>query len=60
MRYVILTSTGTGSLIGLLALYRLALRMANFSVGGDLPPIFCLYVGTCLRDQTREIWSEQE
>lgn len=60
MCYVILTSTGTGSLIGLLALYRLALRMANFSVGGDFPAIFCLYVGTCLRDRKREIGSEQE
>ncbi|KAG9343937.1 hypothetical protein JZ751_013325 [Albula glossodonta] len=28
---------------------RLALRMANFSVGGDFPAIFCLKVGTCLR-----------
>lgn len=48
------TNTGTGSRIGQRALYRRALRMANFSVGGDFPAIFCLKVGTCL-ERHREI-----
>lgn len=27
--------------------------MANFSVGGDFPAIFCLKVDTCLRERAK-------